>query len=182
MSPKKNARKTAASDATPPGQINDPTLLTRRHLCFGWWTLLIFLSLGLALEILHGFKVSYYLKVSNETRRLMWTLAHAHGTLLGLVNLGFAFTARLLPAWSARERGTASVCLRGATLLMPAGFFLGGLIVYSGDPGLGIILVPIGGLLLMVAVFLTARGAGRLRVPTDGPTPGGATTFKDRQD
>ena len=91
-----------------------------------------------------------------------------------------AFTARLLPAWSARERGVASVCLRGATLLMPTGFFLGGLIVYSGDPGLGIILVPIGGLLLIVAVFLTARGAGSLRISTDGSNPGGATSFKDR--
>jgi hypothetical protein len=180
MSHKSNARKTAAS--APPCQINDPTMLTGRHLCFGWWTLLIFLSLGLALEILHGFKVGYYLKVSNETRRLMWTLAHAHGTLLGLVNLGFAFTVRLLPAWSARERGVASVCLRGATLLMPAGFFLGGLIVYSGDPGLGIILVPIGGLLLMVAVFLTARGAGHLNVPRDGPNPGSVPMFGDRQD
>jgi hypothetical protein len=180
MSHKSNARKTAASASAPLRQINDPTMLTRRHLCFGWWTLLIFLSLGLALEILHGFKVGYYLKVSNETRRLMWTLAHAHGTLLGLVNLGFAFTARLLPAWSARERSVASVCLRGATLLMPAGFFLGGLIVYSGDPGLGIILVPIGGLLLIVAVFLTARSAGHLHVPTDGSNPGNETTFRER--
>lgn len=180
MSQKKAGQKTDASDPAPLRQINDPTLLTRRHLRFGWWTLLIFLSLGLALEILHGFKVSYYLKVSNETRRLMWTLAHAHGTLLALVNVGFAFTARLLPEWSVRERGVASVCLRGATLLMPAGFFLGGLIVYSGDPGLGIILVPIGGLLLFVAVFLTARGAGSLRVPTDNSHPEGAPTFKGR--
>src|SRR6266850_7147157 len=104
---------------------------TRRHLRLGWWSLLFFATLGLILEALHGFKVRAYLDVNNETRRLMWTLAHAHGTLLGLVNLGFAFTARLLPAWSARERGVASVCLRGATLLMPTGFFVGGLIVYS---------------------------------------------------
>jgi hypothetical protein len=127
--------------------------------------LLLFLSLGLALEVLHGLKVGYYLKVSHETRRLMWTLAHAHGTLLALVNLGFAFTLRLLPEWPVRPRGTASVCLRAATLLMPAGFFLGGVRVYAGDPGLGIVLVPIGGLLLFVAVLLTARGTGVVRVP-----------------
>jgi hypothetical protein len=39
---------------------------------------------------------------------------------------------------------------------MPVGFFLGGLFVYAGDPGLGILLVPVGGLLLFVAVLLTA--------------------------
>ena len=64
--------------------------LVRRHLRFGWWSLATFGLLGLVLETLHGFKVGAYLDVSNETRRLMWTLAHAHGTLLGLVHLGFA--------------------------------------------------------------------------------------------
>ena len=147
---------------------NDPAVLAKRHLRVGWWVLLIFLTLGLGLEALHGFKAGIYLKVSNETRRLMWTLAHAHGTLLGLVNIGFALTVRLLPEWTARARGAASLCLRGATLLMPAGFFLGGVFIYAGDPGLGILLVPVGGLLLLVAVFLTAVGVGHWRVETPG--------------
>src|SRR5882672_2928007 len=73
----------------------DPSLV-RRHLKVGWWALLVFLTAGLVLEALHGFKIGAYLNVSNETRRLMWTLAHAHGALLGLVNLGFAATARIL--------------------------------------------------------------------------------------
>ena len=106
--------------------LNDPGVLTQLHLRFGWWMLLVFLTLGLVLEALHGFKAGIYLNVSNETRRLMWTLAHAHGTLLSLINLGFAFTVRLVPEWSARKRGVASVCLRGSTLLVPAGFFLSG--------------------------------------------------------
>ena len=160
--------------------LNDPTVLTRGHLRLGWWALLIFLTLGLVLEAFHGFKVGAYLKVSNETRRLMWTLAHAHGTLLALVNIGFALTVRLLPEWAARERGIASVCLRGATLLMPAGFFLGGVFVYSGDPGLGIVLVPIGGLMLFVAVFLTACGVGSFRSAMHGADGGGTTRFKQR--
>jgi hypothetical protein len=29
--------------------------------------------------------------------------------------------------------------------------------IYAGDPGLGILLVPIGGILLFIAVFMTAR-------------------------
>ena len=152
----------------------------KRHLRFGWWTLLVFLTLGLVLEAMHGLKIGFYLSVTNETRRLMWTLAHAHGTLLALVNLGFAFTVRLLPEWSARQRGLASVCLRAATLLMPAGFFLGGTVIYSGDPGLGIILLPVGGLLLLVAVFLTACGVGTLRVTPGGSDQDGTTTFKRR--
>ena len=135
--------------------------LTRRHLCFGWWTLLLFLTFGLLLEAFHGFKVGAYLRVSNETRRLMWTLAHAHGTLLGLVNLAFAAAIRFFPAWPERTRNFASASLLMATVLMPAGFFLGGLFIYSGDPGLGILLVPLGGFLLLVAVFLTAVASMR---------------------
>src|SRR5262245_50625673 len=104
--------------------LSGPEAVAARHLRFGWWMLLLFLTLGLVLEALHGFKVGAYLNVSNETRRLMWTLAHAHGTLLALVNLGFVAMVRLVPEWPGRPRAVASVCLRGATLLMPAGFFL----------------------------------------------------------
>lgn len=137
--------------------IDDPLMtVMRRHLRFGWFSLLVFLTLGLALEALHGFKVQAYLNVMNETRRLMWTLAHAHGTLLGLAHLGFAFTVSCTPAWSARKRTLASFALVAASVLMPAGFFIGGIWVYAGDPGLGILLVPVGGLLLFAAVLLTA--------------------------
>ena len=52
------------------------------HLSFGWWALFVFLMLGLVLEALHAFKFGYYLDSSNETRRLVWRLAHAHGTLI----------------------------------------------------------------------------------------------------
>ena len=67
---------------------------TRRHLRFGWWSLLVFLTLGFTLELLHGFKVGMYLDASNETRRLMWTLAHAHGSLLGLIHVLFGLSLR----------------------------------------------------------------------------------------
>ena len=112
--------------------------------------------MGLVLETLHGFKLGAYLKVSNETRRLMWTLAHAHGTLLGLVNLAFAATTRLLAAWPEGNQRLASATLLTATVLMPAGFFVGGVFIYAGDPGLGILLVPVGGISLFIAVLQTA--------------------------
>ena len=63
-----------------------------RHLRFGWGSLLVFVVLGGALEAMHGFKVDWYLAVGNETKRLMWRLAHAHGTFLALVHVAFAVT------------------------------------------------------------------------------------------
>jgi hypothetical protein len=156
------------STPAPPAELNeDPlALVVRRHLRVGWFSLLIFLSLGLALEALHGLKAQAYLNAMNETRRLMWTLAHAHGTLLAVVQLGFAFSVLQVPAWSARARTIASTSLVAAGMLMPGGFFLGGVWVYAGDPGLGILLVPVGGILLFVAVLLTALGLRHFEVPT----------------
>jgi hypothetical protein len=134
--------------------------LERRHLAVGWWGLLVFLSLGTVLEALHGFKVGLYLDVGNDARRLTWTLAHAHGTLLSLLNIAYALTLRRIsdhppvPAWS-------SGALVAATLLIPAGFLLGGVFVHGGDPGLGVVLVPIGAGLLFAAVWAVARAVRR---------------------
>jgi hypothetical protein len=137
----------------------------RRHLRFGWWSLLVFAALGLVLESLQGFKVRAYLDVSNETRRLMWTLAHAHGTLLAIVHIVFGLTWRTAPA-SMPNPQLVSSSLVAASVLLPGGFFLGGIGFYSGDPGLGVLLVPAGGLLLLVAVFGIARATSRS--PTSG--------------
>ena len=147
----------ASAQATPfKAAESSSATVVKRHLRFGWMSLLLFLTLGLALEAMHGFKVQAYLNVMNETRRLMWTLAHAHGTLLGLAHIAFAFNVHCTPAWPVRVRTIASGALIGASLLMPGGFFLGGIWVYAGDPGLGIVLVPVGGILLFAAVLLAA--------------------------
>jgi hypothetical protein len=129
----------------------------QRHLRFGWWSLLFFATFGLVLESLQGFKVRAYLDVSNETRRLMWTLAHAHGTLLAIVHVIFGLTWRSAPASLPTPR-LISTSLIAASILLPGGFFLGGVAFYSGDPGLGVALVPVGAALLLFAVFLIARG------------------------
>lgn len=154
---KKRAQSDPASPASSPRASNESShgrSLTRRHLRLGWLAILVFLTLGIVLEALHGFKVDWYLNVANDTRRLMWTLAHAHGVLIGLLHLGFAFTLRELDAEDAAWPRTVSPCLTGATVLLPGGFFLGGVMVYDGDPGVGILLVPVGALLLLVAVAL----------------------------
>ena len=134
----------------------DAACLARRHLRFGWWWLFVFAGLGLMLETMHGLELGWHIDAPNETRRLMWTLAHAHGTLLGLVNVAFGVTVRGLPRWPERAGRLASACLLGGSVLVPGGFFLGGAVIHSGDPGVGILLLPLGGLLLLVAFVLTA--------------------------
>jgi len=136
----------------------------QRHLRFGWWSLLVFAAAGLVLESLQGFKIAAYLDVSNETRRLMWRLAHAHGGLLAIVNILFALSLRTQPAATFAAAKQISASLIAATILLPLGFFLGGVVVYGGDPGLGVLLVPIGAALLLLSLFLIARA-----VTTRGP-------------
>ena len=143
----------------------------RRHLKIGWWSLLGFAAVGLVLEILHGFKVRAYLDVSNETRRLMWTLGHAHGTLLSLVHVIFGLSVRIAAESFERNLRLISSCLIGASVLLPGGFFLGGIVVYGGDPGLGVLLVPIGAALLLAAVFFIASQVARSR-PADRQSDG----------
>lgn len=140
----------------------------RRHVRLGWWALLVFLLLGATLEALHGFKAGFYLDVSNETRRLMWTLAHAHGALLGLVNVVAGLSLRALPELSAGGRvPLISTSLAAATVLLPAGFFAGGVAFYRGDPGVGIALVPAGAACLVIAVFQLARAATAVSGPPE---------------
>jgi hypothetical protein len=132
--------------------------LTHRHFSTGWWGLLFFISMGLGLELLHGFKADFYLDVSSETRRHLWTLSHAHGGLISLVHIGFAATTAQFQDWTGSDRLWAARCLTAALVLVPGGFFLGGLYIHAGDPGLGIFLLPPGGALFFVGVLLTARG------------------------
>jgi len=132
-----------------------------RNLRFGWWSLLVFLSLGGALETLHGFKIGWYVDVGNETRRLMFTLAHAHGTLLALINIAAGLTARKEDRFELRP--SVSFALIWAAILLPAGFFLGGIVIYDGDPGLGVWLVPVGAILLFYSVTRIALDLSKLK-------------------
>ena len=141
---------------------DDDDLVVRRHFLAGWWLLLVFVAMGTMLEAFHGLKVGFYLDLGNATRRLMWTLAHAHGVLLGLVNIAFAVT---LQSWSipAEKARITSASLLGASVLLPGGFLLGGIVVYGGDPGLGVLLTPVGAVLLLVAALLVVRHIGERR-------------------
>jgi hypothetical protein len=154
VDPKVPASQTPASAG--PSEV---VRLARNHLRWGWWTMLAFLSLGIVLEAFHAFKVQWYLNVANETRRLMFTLAHAHGTLLSLIHIALGCCLLLLQpggSWKAASR-----CLTWASLLIPGGFLLGGIVIFSGDPGIGILLLPVGAVMLVIAVFLIATKFNR---------------------
>lgn len=135
----------------------EPGSLRARHLRFGWGSLLVFVVLGGALEAMHGFKVDWYLAVGNETQRLMWRLAHAHGTFLALVHIAFAATVAAAPV----APRLASACLLGASVALPGGFLLGAFGGAGGDPGLGIALVPVGLVLLVLALVGCLRSLPR---------------------
>jgi dipeptidyl aminopeptidase/acylaminoacyl peptidase len=127
-----------------------------RHLRFGWWALAIYVCLGIGLEMMHGFKIGWYLDVGNEARRLMFTLGHFHGTMLSLVNIAAGLTIRNVEGF--RVRSATSWALIWAAILLPGGFLLGGFVTYDGDPGSGVWLVPIGALFLLYGVIGFALG------------------------
>ena len=128
---------------------NDPV---RRCTTVGFLLLAFSLPLGLTFEALHAMKVQVYL--GSAMRREMWTLAHAHGAMLGILLPVFA---ALAPCWIASDatRGVSRLLVPGA-LLMPLGFLLGGVLNSEGDPSVGVLLVPIGGILVLVALVRAA--------------------------
>ncbi len=133
--------------------------MARRHHWVGWWGLVLFVGLGLGLETLHGFKAGLYLDPAHRLRRLLWTLAHAHGTLLALANIAFALGLERFGHWTERRLRLASFFWLDALVLLPLGFFLGGIGHTEVDPSPGVLLVPVGAVLLLGAAGLTAWAA-----------------------
>ncbi len=141
-----------------PSDALDPASLACLRL--GWAMIAIFLLGGLVLESLHFVKAPFY--VDARLRRELWTLAHAHGTLLGAINVLFALTAARHLADETR-RARAAALLRFGAPLVPAGFFLGGIGAAEGDPSVFVVLVPIGALLCAAAVGIVALDLLRAR-------------------
>lgn len=114
------------------------------------------MTFGLLLEGLLGYKTPAYLL--DDTRRELFRLAHAHGTVLGLILLAAALSGQLFKVAPPRA---AWISLRLGAVLMPVGFLLAGLWHYESDPGLGIWLVPPAALLLIFGVVAFAFAARR---------------------
>ncbi|TWU67379.1 MULTISPECIES: hypothetical protein [Crateriforma] len=132
-------------------------------------SLLLFVTAGILLETMHGLKVGWYLDETYEVRRLMWTLAHAHGTLLSLVHIAFAASVAITPMLWGTGNFLASRGLMAASVLLPGGFALGGIFIYDGDPGAGVFLAPLGAALMWLAVASIAWKAGGVQ-PATPPT------------
>ena len=131
----------------------------REALVQGWISVAAWMTFGLLLEGLLGYKTPSYLL--DDTRRELFRLAHAHGTLLGLILLAAAFSRQLFKLAPPRA---AWISLRTGAAVMPIGFLLAGIWHYESDPGLGIWLVPPAALLVIfgaVAFALAARGGNR---------------------
>lgn len=116
----------------------------------GWVSVACWMTVGLLLEGLLGYKAPSYL--NDLQRRELFRLAHSHGTLLGVVLIVAALTAQLFGA----SPKLAQMSLRIGAVMMPVGFLLAGIWHPEGDPGLAIWLVPPGALLVIFGAVATA--------------------------
>jgi len=159
LGPGSPVAEAAPADEPPETRGAPVEALVDRHLRAGWWGLAVFVFLGAVLELLHAVKSPVYVDAGRETTRLLLRLAHAHGTLLSVVNVGYALTLRARP----RSAGPlASAALLASLVLLPGGFLVGGVWAHGGDPGLGVLLVPAGAVALLVAsVVIGSRASLR---------------------
>jgi hypothetical protein len=142
----------------PEARASETSPVERAHLRLGWLLLLAGVMGGVVAEGLLGFKWAGLM--SDPLRRELLRLAHFHAGLLGLVNLVYARFAEG-PGLSERTRRTASQALWWGSVCLPSGFLLGGLWHPEGDPGLGIVLVPIGAAGIVLALSVQAHSCGR---------------------
>jgi hypothetical protein len=128
-------------------------LSAERHLRASIALVALFLASGLWLEAMYGLRADGW--IDDPLRREFLRLGHAHGGLLGLVNVALAWALERLntPAsWARKIRGAA---LLGAGLV-GLGFMLGGLLHGPTDPGPPVLAVPAGAMLLLSSLVATA--------------------------
>lgn len=117
-----------------------------RHLRLSLVVVVLFLASGLALEAMLGLRTASW--TEDELRRELLRLGHAHGGILGLLNLGLSWAMERLAtprAWAVRIRVAG---LSGA-LAVGLGFVGGGLWHGRTDPGPLVLAVPAGALLML---------------------------------
>ncbi|CAN5551406.1 hypothetical protein BH20VER1_BH20VER1_31170 [soil metagenome] len=148
----KSANKRERGPALPAGPagtgVSSPASPGAALLRQGWISLALWIAFGILLEGFNAFRSPAYL--DDATRRDLFRLAHAHGTLLNMVLLVAAICARL---GLIRLNRMASLGLQSAVVLLPAGFFFAGLFRIRDEPGVAILLVPVGAVLLLVSAI-----------------------------
>ncbi len=150
MSKKRAQRARGAAEGAAQG-------ISRACLVHGWVMVTLFLTMGLVLESFHLVKLPLYVDV--HLRRELWTLAHAHGTLLGAITILFGLSVARLER--VRALAAAGKLLRAGSVLVPLGFLLGGVGNSEGDPSLFILLVPTGAALALLGLALLAKAFWR---------------------
>lgn len=116
----------------------------------GWVSVACWMTVGLLLEGLLGYKAPSYL--NDPQRRELFRLAHTHGTLLGAVLVLAGLTGQRFGV----PPRLAQLALRIGAVLMPVGFLLAGIWHPEGDPGLAIWMVPPGALLMIFGAVVMA--------------------------
>jgi uncharacterized membrane protein YgdD (TMEM256/DUF423 family) len=119
-----------------------------------WLSIAVWMSFGLLLESLIGYRVPAYLR--DELRRELFRLAHTHGALLNLVLLGAALC---IDRELVRPSKMGLLSLRLGAIVMPVGFLLGGIWHTEGEPGIGVWLAPMGGVLVILGAVDMAISA-----------------------
>jgi hypothetical protein len=122
-----------------------------------WFGLAFWIAFGLLVEGLIGFRSPSYLQ--DSVRREVFRLAHAHGTVLHLL---FLIAVYFVRAGISSPPSAALWSLRLGVLLMPLGFLLGGIWHYESEPGVGIFLSPLGGVMILFAVIAFAFSTSRV--------------------
>lgn len=121
---------------------------TRR---FGWSAMACWSTLGFLMEAAHAFKFAPFL--DDDMVRLMLRLAHAHGTLFGLVTIVFGATSHWM---NESVRRSAARALMIGALVLPLGFALGAIATTESDPGPGVLLAPLGAVACLFALVRIA--------------------------
>jgi hypothetical protein len=125
----------------------------------GWASVAVWMSAGLLLEGLLGYKIPSYL--NDMQRRELFRLAHTHGAFLGLVLVAGALCVRR----GATPPRAASLSLSVGSVLMPLGFLLAGIWHPEGDPGPAIWIVPPSALLIIFGAFAFALAHSKRDTP-----------------
>lgn len=112
-----------------------------------------FVASGLCLELMLGLRVPGW--VDDPLRREFLRLGHAHGGILGILNLALAWALQRLATgegWARRIR----VAALGGAAFVGVGFIGGGVWHGPTDPGPLVFIVPAGAVAMLVAVVAAA--------------------------
>ena len=109
----------------------------------------VFLATGIWLEAMYGLRADGW--IEDDIRREFLRLGHAHGALLGLLNIGMAVGMERLQTPDGWARKIRVAGLVGASLV-GLGFFTAGLWHGPTDPGPTVLLVPAGAFMLVASL------------------------------